>query len=102
METAKTLVNKLIWAYNVQDVWPSEIQSISRCQQLEDEGFGLFVTENNPRPIDNDYSIVCPDGKILTEKDFSEFHNLKYNPQNQEYVKIHKAYMYQLSSKFHV
>jgi hypothetical protein len=97
------LVKKIGWAYNVKDVWPSNISTIARCQKLEDEGFGMLADKNNPERMDASDSVVCPDGSILNSEQIEIYWEKKgriyYSSENPEDVKMYKAQMYYLGFK---
>jgi hypothetical protein len=99
----KELVKKLSWAYGVQEVWPSGIQSLAQCQKLEDEGFGMLANKDRPEIIDDSDSVICPDGSVLTPEQLELYWEKKgevhYNSENPEDVKMHKARMYYLGFK---
>jgi hypothetical protein len=100
------LVKKLGWAYNIQDVWPSELQSIARYQELEDEGFGMLADKNDSTKIDISGSVVCPDGTVLTFEQINSYWSERYSKSGQVYnstnekdIMMHKAQMYYLGFK---
>jgi hypothetical protein len=103
MTETSTLVKKICWAYNVKDVWPGDIQSLARCQKLEDEGFGILADKNNSERMDISDSVVCPDGRVFTPEQIETYWEKKcgmhYSSENKEDVKMHKTRMYYLGFK---
>jgi len=98
---AENLVKKIGWAYNVQEILPSDTQAITNYKKLEDEGFGMLADKNNPEKVDASDSVVCPDGSVFTfaqielycEKRYKQNFGI-YNSKNPEDVKMNKADIY--------
>jgi len=98
---AESLVKKIGWAYNVQEILSSDMPAVAHCKELEDEGFGMLTNKNNPEKIDASDSVVCPDGSVFTyaqieiywEKRYKQSFAI-YNSENPEDVKMNKADIY--------
>ena len=47
---------------------------LQSCQRLEEEGFGMLEDPNNPGKIyKKSYSVVFPDGKVVSEKEINSY-----------------------------
>lgn len=105
MEENKTgLINKIPWTEKAEDIFESDNSEsfFSRCQQLENEGFGMLVSPFDISIIDSSNSIVCPDGDILTPEQIRFYWEKRrgcYSSKNPYDVKMHKARIYYLSFK---
>lgn len=101
-ETLVQKVRKVGWAYDVEGIWPLNIQFLSHYQKLEDEGFGMLEDKKRSGKVDESDSVVCPDGSVLTLKqieNYLEKRRWNYDSENPEDVKMHKAYAYYLGFK---
>lgn len=104
-EKDSNLVKKILWT-GMKDTLPSGIQSLARCQKLEEGGFGMLANKENPEKVDKSESVVCPDGSILTSKQINDYWDGRYkqngkiyDSQNPEDLKMHDARMYYLGFK---
>jgi hypothetical protein len=103
----KGMVKKILWTENVKNIEKANSALrglISKCKELENEGFGILEDVNNPGKIDskeNDCSIVCPDGGVFTSEQIAQyFYSQKnksffyYRSGNLENNKMFKAQWY--------
>ena len=100
----KTLVNKIPWTEKSEDVFDSDKEGslFYRCQQLENEGFGMLASSFDISVIDPSNSVVCPDGKIFTLKQIDVYWHRRrgsYSSRNPDDVRMHKVRIYYLGFK---
>ncbi len=103
-ENKKSLINKIPWTEKAEDVFDSDKEEsiFSRCQQLENEGFGMLASSFDASIIDSSNSVVCPDGEVFNLKQINDYWDKRrgsYSSRNPEDVKMHKARIYYLGFK---
>ena len=93
----ENLVKKIGWVDTVRDFFPSDMQYISLCKKLEENGFGMLADKTNHNRIDGNDSVVFPNGEVLTSKqiiDYWEGEKRKFNPKDKENLRMFQAYIY--------
>ena len=95
------LVKKIFWTGSKIESWPSDLQSLTHYQNLEEEGFGMLANKEDSNKIDESASIVCPDGTILTPKQISDYWTKRagYNSSNLDDIRMYKAKIYYMGFK---
>lgn len=94
-----SLINKILLTKFITNLNITNNHYFSRCEELESEGFGMLADKNDPSKLDENLSVVFPDGTSLACSEIKDYWEKKpgYSSKNPKDVVMHKARVYCLS-----